>query len=80
MTGRLTSCVPLQLVNYAQFTQTVALRIRNSPVLISATGNVTVLTGEDYRSTNSFEDPYNVRTPAHTRICLHDAGCAEAAC
>lgn len=80
MTGPLTSYVPLQLVNYAQFTQAVALRIRNSPVSMSATGNVTVLTGEDYRSTNSFEEPYNVRTPACTRFCLHDPGCAKAAC
>ena len=50
----------MQLVNYAQFTQTIALRLRNSPVPISNLGNITVLTGMEYRSTNSFEDPYNV--------------------
>ena len=51
---------PVQLVNYAQFTQTIALRIQNSPVPISSLGNITVLTGMEYRSTNSFEEPYNV--------------------
>ena len=56
----LTCDVLLQLVNYAQFTQTVALRIKHSPVPISAVGNVTVLTGLDYQSTNSFQDPHNV--------------------
>lgn len=56
---------PVQLVNYAQFTQTIALRIRNSPVPISNLGNITVLTGVDYRSTNSFEDPYNVSPACH---------------
>ncbi len=55
----------MQLVNYAQFTQTIALRIQNSPVPISNLGNITVLTGVDYRSTNSFEDPYNVRPACH---------------
>ena len=38
----------------------MALRIKHSPVPISAVGNVTVLTGLDYQSTNSFEDPHNV--------------------
>lgn len=56
---------PVQLVNYAQFTQTVALRIRNSPVPISNLGNITVLTGMDYRSTNSFDAPHNVSSSHH---------------
>ena len=58
----------LQLINYAQFTQTVALGIKHSPVPISAVGNVTVLTGLDYQSTNSFDDPRNVSF--RPRLCV----------
>ena len=70
----------VQLVNYAQFTQTVALRIRNSPVPISPVGNITLLTGLDYRSTNSFEDPYNVSPSKTLRILSEFESCEGGAC